>query len=598
MKNRCLKNLSFLLNSLSISYFTLLLFIAPSVQSAPAKTLSLSIPTHQPFDLMLVGGGMKTCSSQAPANCQSEVKFSADAKRETRYVFYEQWLERALKHPRLQSLNEQQKVILRQAAKAFSPVSNSLENSDVEIGRSLGRLHSDSLTLAKLEQAIAKIDKQFLAHLSDQQYYALLDLLEEKQMLADGTLLQEQVLLDSTTNPHAATLYQLFTQQALAKRQQSNPNAKRPLIAVVTASARDPFEAAHYYVSVFEQMGAEVIWLPLDAALQAGIATRQCDQLEMFRQQIQGNTDRARLYPKQVELQKDFCASPIKLYQLLNQIDGLFLNGGDQSLTLKAWITPNESPSEALSIIKKRLSKQEIVIGGTSAGTAVMADKNMITGGTSEGALSFGVFATEAPSERCEVANCDTSVPATAVTYREQGGLGFFPFGIPDTHFSQRDRYLRLLLLSANADSKMAFGVDENTALLVDLSHRSLSVVGEHGVWALAQVERLKQSQANSEINAVSYYLTPGSYAEIDATGEHLTHIRLDQTAKLTSIMSKQSDFFTWVSNACRQGIYSTSLSDKYELTITPMAALSCQGILNQERGYQSMGLTLKALEQ
>ena len=366
----------------------------------------------------------------------------------------------------------------------------------------------------------------------------------------------------------------------------------------MTASARDPFEAAHYYVSVFEQMGAEVIWLPLDAALQAGIATRQCDQLEMFRQQIQGNTDRARLYPKQVELQKDFCASPIKLYQLLNQIDGLFLNGGDQSLTLKAWTTPDESPSEALTIIKKRLSKQEIVIGGTSAGTAVMADKNMITGGTSEGALSFGVFATEAPSERCEVANCDASVPATAVTYREQGGLGFFPFGIPDTHFSQRDRYLRLLLLSANADSKMAFGVDENTALLVDLSHRSLSVVGEHGVWALAQVERLKQSQANSEINAVSHYLTPGSYAEIDATGEHLTHIRLALTAKLTPIMSKQSDFFSWVSNACRQGIYSTSLSDKYELTITPMAVLSCQGVLNQERGYQSMGLTLKALEQ
>ncbi|MEM6191803.1 cyanophycinase [Shewanella scandinavica] len=593
MKNCCLKNLSFLLNSLSISYFTLLLFIVPSAQSAPVKSLSLSIPTHQPFDLMLVGGGMKTCSSQAPANCQSEVKFSADAKRETRYVFNVSWLERALKHPRLQSLNEQQKANLRQAAKALPPVSNSLKNSDVEIGR----LHSDSLTLASLEQAIVKIDKQFLAHLSDQQYYTLLDLLEEKQMLADGTLLQEQVLLDSTTNSHAATLYQLFTQQALAKRQQSNPNAKRPLIAVVTASARDPFEAAHYYVSVFEQIGAEVIWLPLDAALQAGIATRQCEQLEMFRQQVQGNTDRARLYPKQVELQKDFCASPIKLYQLLNQIDGLFLNGGDQSLTLKAWTTSDESPSEALSIIKKRLSKQEIVIGGTSAGTAVMADKNMITGGTSDGALSFGVFATEAPSERCEVANCDASVPATAVTYREQGGLGFFPFGIPDTHFSQRDRYLRLLLLSANVDSKMAFGVDENTALLVDLSHRSLSVVGEHGVWALAQVDRLKQSQANSEINAVSHYLTPGSYAEIDATGEHLTHIRLAQTAKLTSIMSKQSDFFTWVSNACRQGIYSTSLSDKYELTITPMAALSCQGILNQEWGYQSMDLTLKALD-
>lgn len=119
MKNRCLKNLSFLLNSLSISYFALLLFIAPSVQSAAVKSLSLSIPTHQPFDLMLVGGGMKTCSSQAPVNCQSEAKFSADAKRETRYVFNVSWLERALKHPRLQSLNEQQKRYYGKRLKRF-----------------------------------------------------------------------------------------------------------------------------------------------------------------------------------------------------------------------------------------------------------------------------------------------------------------------------------------------------------------------------------------------------------------------------------------------------------------------------------------------
>jgi predicted alpha/beta hydrolase family esterase len=51
----------------------------------------------------------------------------------------------------------------------------------------------------------------------------------------------------------------LFTQQALLKKQQRQPQAKRPLIAVVTASARDPFESIDFYTQVFEQAGADVI---------------------------------------------------------------------------------------------------------------------------------------------------------------------------------------------------------------------------------------------------------------------------------------------------------------------------------------------------
>src|SRR5262249_11003082 len=62
-------------------------------------------------------------------------------------------------------------------------------------------------------------------------------------------------------------------------------------------------------------------------------------------------------------------------------------------------------------------------------------------------------------------------------------GLGFFPFGIVDQHFIQRGRIGRLLVAMAAAGERYGFGVDENTALLVEGTR--LRVVGEKGVIVL-----------------------------------------------------------------------------------------------------------------
>ncbi|MDI5875490.1 cyanophycinase [Shewanella xiamenensis] len=512
-------------------------------------------------------------------NCKINTAFSPTAKRDIRYDFTPLWLERALAHPSLEMLTQAQQTNLRNASLAAAK-------------------HASLLSLNELKQNVGKFDPALFNTLDDKTYFALLDLLEAQQQ-ADGSSKQEQVILDASRSSHTIELYRLFVQQALKKRQQRQPTAQRPLIAIVTASARDPLESAHFYLSVFEQAGAEVIWLPIDAALQKGIATGECKMLPLFRQQLQGNIDKQRLYPSETQRQHDYCDNPNTLYKFLEQMDGLFLNGGDQSLTLKAWLTPEGQPSDALTLVKKRFAQQQIVIGGTSAGTAVMTQHNMITGGTSEGALTFGTYAAKAPSERCELNNCDGAIPATAVTYRPEGGLGFFPFGILDTHFTERDRQLRLLILAANTGTETAFGIDENTALLVDTKSQKLTVSGQHGVWVIEQVKQKAAHSFHSQINAISHYLTKGSVLTMDKEGNKIAELTIRKTAVTATSNSPQvtkpvvNNFTQWVKSACLDEEQNQVIVNKARLTIKPLLNDSCQ-LAQGAVGYQSINLVLE----
>lgn len=455
------------------------------------------------FDLMLVGGGMKTCSSMATSLCKDDTQFSSEAKRENRYLVHSKQLERALTHPALSELTAFQRNAIARLNSQFSQ-------------------SPQPVSLAQLSAALDKAEQQFLAKLSDAHYYALLDLLQSPAT-SESTILRhkEIVALDATKNPNGPMLYQRFVQET-SSRLASTESGQRPKIIIVTASSRDPFESVEFYQQAFEQAGADAVWLPLDSALQMALSTKQCQKLNQYRFELQGNLDGDRRYPKLAKLQLDYCQAPEKILTELESANGLFLNGGDQSLTLKAWLTPAGNESEALSRVKQRLSDQTLVVGGTSAGTAVMSRFAMITGGSSKGALDFGIFDAEPTSERCEALNCNSKIPATAVTYRKQGGLGLFPFGITDTHFSERHRQLRLIMLAAETSAPLAFGIDENTAMLVDVHTQKLEFVGEHGVWIFQNAEVSNATNSVSRYRTNSHYLTSGDLAEINKEDHQL----------------------------------------------------------------------------
>jgi cyanophycinase len=95
-----------------------------------------------------------------------------------------------------------------------------------------------------------------------------------------------------------------------------------------------------------------------------------------------------------------------------------------------------------------------IVVGGTSAGAAMMPDV-MIIEGDSE------------TNPRIEIVEMEP-------------GMGFLPGVVIDQHFLQRGRIGRLLSAVTQQPVVLGFGIDENTAVVVN--NNQFEVVGEGAV--------------------------------------------------------------------------------------------------------------------
>lgn len=178
-------------------------------------------------------------------------------------------------------------------------------------------------------------------------------------------------------------------------------------IAIMTAATELPREVGENYIRVFERLGAEDVRI-LDT-----------------------------------ESREDGSSSTA--LEALNKATGVFFTGGDQ-----ARITSVLKDTEIDKTIHKRCS-EGIVVGGTSAGAAVMPDV-MIVEGDSE------------TNPRMEIVDMGP-------------GLGFLPGVVIDQHFSQRGRLGRLIAALAQQPAVLGFGIDENTAIVVTDSQ--FEVIGE-----------------------------------------------------------------------------------------------------------------------
>jgi cyanophycinase len=151
----------------------------------------------------------------------------------------------------------------------------------------------------------------------------------------------------------------------------------------------------------------------------------------------------------------------------------IWFSGGDQMRTM-ALLKPGGRETPLLKAVRARLAAGAVV-GGTSAGAAVMSDP-MITDGGSLPALLAPVLQQAGPDNRIE------GGPLVMGP-----GLGFFPDGLVDQHFSQRARLGRLAraLFERPAARRVGFGIDEDTALVVDLSRGLARVAGRGHVTVL-----------------------------------------------------------------------------------------------------------------
>lgn len=181
-------------------------------------------------------------------------------------------------------------------------------------------------------------------------------------------------------------------------------------IVVMTVATELPREVGDNYIRVFERLGVQDV--------------RIVDTVE-----------------------RDDASSSTYL-EAIEKATGVFFTGGNQ-----ARITSVLKDTEIDKLLHKRLS-EGLVIGGTSAGAAMMPDM-MIVEGDSE------------TNPRIEIVEMEP-------------GMGFFPGVVIDQHFLQRGRIGRLLSAVTQQPVILGFGIDENTAIVVN--NNQFEVIGEGAV--------------------------------------------------------------------------------------------------------------------
>ena len=178
-------------------------------------------------------------------------------------------------------------------------------------------------------------------------------------------------------------------------------------VLIMTAATELPREVGEDYTKIFEKLGAEEVRI-IDTV------SREDAGSQTFIDAVENAT-------------------------------GVFFTGGDQ-----ARITSIIKDTPLDQAIHKRYN-EGIVVGGTSAGAAMMPDVMIVEGDSQT-------------NPRVEVV--------------EMGpGMGFLPGIVVDQHFSQRGRLGRLIAALAQQPAVLGLGIDENTAVVVNGDE--FEVVGE-----------------------------------------------------------------------------------------------------------------------
>lgn len=485
----------------------------------------VSCQSYSQSQLFLVGGSWKTCGSMSGSSCIEGTKWPDNAKSENAYSVTPAKVAQIKQLPIWQKSEQQLKGALLNVLQNFHQI-----HKTQPFGRH--KFHAQLKNLEVTFNSKTINARTLFNDLPDHLYYPIHDILETANQSPTGSFRKEYANIGNTKYASSQAIYARFFDAV----KRVTPDEQQPVILISTASGYDVFGAVDYYLSIFSQLGAEAKWLPVEATLgkladeNADLKTdthknaisERCQHIETERAKYVSVYNRQNVYSYLAKIQQEYCANPEKLVTLAAQANGIFFNGGDQSLTWQAFVKPDNSDRPWLAALRKKYNEGKLVISGTSAGTAVQSGlpltatagpkkketlkAPMITGGTSDGAMISG-----SQDKFPWIERTDPEANIRPVTYHSFGGLKFFPYGPLDTHFSERGRQLRLAKLVVDSDAKFGFGVDETTALVttpIDNNNAEFEVVGQNGVYIVEQQET--SVRGTNEISFLSHYLISG----------------------------------------------------------------------------------------
>jgi cyanophycinase-like exopeptidase len=508
------------------------LLLAPCLQAADAGAPHAA----HPRELFLAGGSLRLCASLSPKDCDDpSVVVDARSRAAPRYLLDEDTIDAAA-NPLLWRGRDAHRAAL------FAVL------SDLQTTLGTGPHDEDALREALAERCVAPSGRAgrcangndaVWRRIDDDDRAAVLAALEQAQLeqaqTGDGLRRRERASLGHGRSAHGADILRAFVAAARARAQGATPR-----IAVVTASAFDPFDPVDLYLDAFSQAGAEVEWWPVDAAVAAAVFEgRGCARLPSLRIERLRLPGRDHVYPDLVAQQARACADQEALARLPDRVQGVFFAGGDQWKLRRAFFDAADRPNAWLLALRAAVARGDVVIGGTSAGSAVQSAGPMLSNGSVEQALARGAIAAPPPVPGCARAGSCGALDGNvldenAFTYWPAGGLALAPGLIVDTHFSERARELRLLRLLTDTGHRWGIGADETSALhlrWIDEATFELRALGASGGWLFDAASACQ----GRDLQAQAYYLAPGATLRVELEGARFVALPEQRRATPTS---------------------------------------------------------------
>jgi cyanophycinase len=474
---------------------------------APAESPFDSSTEHSERRLFIAGGALPVCSSLSRRTCGDRFKPTAQERSGAHYRISQKSMQDALSADLWSKNSEALRQAISRSLSALAQRHSARDFSATEIEDALFTHCMDGDS--KDANPCLPGELSAWAQLTDAERGALLSALQLPQLDEAGSRMRERVDLAATAEPGGVAVLRAFVEAAARGR-----NAP-PRIAVVTASALDPFDAVDFYLGSFQALGAEPQWWPLDAALARAIEDgRACAELDALRRSELKLAGRERVYPDLAAVQRAACANPQALTRLPDEIDGVFFAGGDQWRLRRAFFDRGDQPLPWLRALRSAHARGALVVGGTSAGAAVQSGAAMLSNGSPESALREPGLAMMPPEPGCgRGARCGEGIDEDRLSFWPAGGLGLARDAVVDTHFSERAREPRLLRMLAQTGALIGFGADEASALeVIERSGaREVRAHGRSGGWVFLR----NPDTGPGSLAATVFYLAPGARLEL-----------------------------------------------------------------------------------
>ncbi|WP_369742842.1 cyanophycinase [Pseudidiomarina sp. PP-1MA] len=478
--------------------------------SAGLPSSSLAQQAGPEYQLFLAGDELALCSSMAWQHCDDTNWIDNTSMRTDRYLnLTDKYVKPLLADERWP---QHRRETRDDVADAIVIIRNRL-NEDIVPERVF------------LEEFTRRATRYLYDNLSEREWNLVVDHLEMPvpQGKTDTARLDELVL------PAKRDILEAFIRQASLVKQAQSKDDKVPTIVIAAVGARDPFTAVEPFLSGFAQAGANVQWLPLDAAVNTAQRTKQCNELEALRETELGTWHRARVHADKHRQQLEFCNSPLAGIKMIDQADGLFIVGNDPSLVRAALLNPLSQPTDIMTSIYLKMKANRLVVGATSDAMNALTARAMVASGTSAEALRSGAIAGEAPPFACNKDDsCPRNMNQDSVSYHPLGGVGLFEFASLDGQFSDLGRHGRLLSVAATTATPLAVGIDARTALAVNVHSGAFTVLGERGVFFAPAPQQVEHS-----VVSAFHYLTAGASGQfVDNDISNVTFAKRDNVVQ------------------------------------------------------------------